>query len=190
MLSFTCVSMAAIFLQALNYKDKFPEAFETIAKASLVADMADSRPTKHEIKDLIQQLIEFFPLCAMEIRKFVGNTHSILKDLKAELRIKDLQEDLTLQEIFEAKRPTTKVKVLDLLWDYVQDVLKFDFTAVELAEMPITKMKMPILLHTLYDPLGILIPFCITGKLQVQDQETAWLKWQSQIDEMSTIEIP
>jgi hypothetical protein len=57
-----CVLMAAIFLQALNNKDRFPEAFETIAKAGLVDDMADSRPTKHEIKDLIQQLIEFFPL--------------------------------------------------------------------------------------------------------------------------------
>jgi hypothetical protein len=180
-----CVSMAAIFLQALNYKDKFPEAFETIAKASLVVDMADLRPTKHEIKDLIQQLIEFFYLCAMKIRKFEGNTHSVLKDLKAELMIKDLQD------IFEATRSTTKVKVLGLLWDYVRDVLKFDFTAVERAEMPITKMKMLILLHRLYDPLGILIPFCITGKLQVQDcwqmgllwkdnlphdQETAWLK--------------
>jgi hypothetical protein len=164
-----CVSMAAIFLQALKHKAKFLEAFKTIAKASLVDDMADSRPTKHKIKDLIQELIEFFPLCAMEIRKFMGNTHSVLKDLKAELRIKDLQEDLTLQEIIKAKRPTTKVKVLGLLWDYVQDVLKFYFTAVELAEMPITKMKMLILLHTLYDPLGILMPFCITGKLQMQD---------------------
>jgi hypothetical protein len=37
-----CVSMAAIFLKALNYKDKFPEAFKTIAKASLLDDMADS----------------------------------------------------------------------------------------------------------------------------------------------------
>jgi hypothetical protein len=55
----------------------------------------------------------------MEIRKFVGNTHSVLKDLKAELRIKDLQEDLTLQYIFEAKRPTAKVKMLSLLWNYV-----------------------------------------------------------------------
>jgi hypothetical protein len=132
------------------------------------------------------------------VRNGDKNTHSVLKDLKAELRIKDLQEDLTLQEIFE-------VKVLGLLWDYVQDVLKFDFTGVELAEMSIRKMKMLILLHTFYDQLGIIIPFCITGKLQVQDcwqrgllwkdnlpldQETAWLKWQSQIEELSTIEIP
>jgi hypothetical protein len=40
--------------------------------------MAGSRPTKHEIKDLIQELINFFLLCAMKIRKFVGNTHSVL----------------------------------------------------------------------------------------------------------------
>jgi hypothetical protein len=57
-----CVSMAAIFLQALKHKAKFPAAFKTIAKASLVDDMADLRPTKHEIKDLIQEFIEFFPL--------------------------------------------------------------------------------------------------------------------------------
>jgi hypothetical protein len=64
---------------------------------------------------------------------------------------------------------------------------------------------MLILLHSLYDPLGILIPFCITGKLLVQDcwqrgllwkdnlplnQETAWIKWQAQIEELSAIEIP
>jgi hypothetical protein len=141
----------------------------------------NSRPTKHEIKDLIQKLIDFFPLCAMEIRKFVGNTHSVLKDLKAELRIKDLQEDLTLQEIFKATRLTTKGKVLGLLWDYVRDKLKFDFTEVELAEMPITKMKMLILLHTLYDPLGILIPFCIMGKLLVQDCWRRGLLWKDNL---------
>jgi hypothetical protein len=60
--------MAAIFLQALKYKDKFPEAFETIAKASLVDDMADSRPKKEGMQELIKQLIKFFPSCAMKIR--------------------------------------------------------------------------------------------------------------------------
>jgi hypothetical protein len=37
-----CVSMAAIFLQALKHKDEFLKAFQMIAKASLVDDMADS----------------------------------------------------------------------------------------------------------------------------------------------------
>jgi hypothetical protein len=41
-----CVSMAAIFLQALKHKAKFPEAFNTIAKASLVDDMAQLKANK------------------------------------------------------------------------------------------------------------------------------------------------
>jgi hypothetical protein len=45
-----CVSMAAIFLQALNHKAKLPEAFETIAKASLVDDMADVFEAKQSMK--------------------------------------------------------------------------------------------------------------------------------------------
>jgi hypothetical protein len=45
-----CVAMAAIFLQALKHRETFPEAFQTIAKASLVDDMADSRPTQNKRK--------------------------------------------------------------------------------------------------------------------------------------------
>jgi hypothetical protein len=45
-----CVAMAAIFLQALTHRETFPEAFQTIAKASLVDDMADSRQTQKETK--------------------------------------------------------------------------------------------------------------------------------------------
>jgi hypothetical protein len=65
-------------------------------------------------------------------------------------------------------------------------------------------MKMLILLHILYDPMGVLIPFLIIGKLQVQEcwrlglawkdivpQEIkeAWFKWQDQIDQLKGIEI-
>jgi hypothetical protein len=149
--------MAAIFLQALKHRETNPEAFKTIAKASLVDDMADLRPTQKETKELIGQLIEFFPTCAMEIRKFAGNTYEILKDLESEQRIKDLQDSKNMKDMFDHKIPPAKLKVLGLLWDFVADLLGFDFDPVERAVSPITKMKMLVLLHTLYDPLGILI---------------------------------
>jgi hypothetical protein len=164
-----CVLITAIFLQALKYKDKFPEAFETIAKASLVDNMADSRPKKEGMQELIKQLIEFFPRCAMEIQKFIGNTYDLMKELKLELRITDLQDDKTLGEIFEGIKKPTKVKVLGPLWDYVKDVLGFDFLDIECCKSPVTKKKMLQQLHTLFDPMGILIPFLITGKLLVQE---------------------
>jgi hypothetical protein len=98
--------------------------------------------------------------------------------------------------MFDKKVPPCKVKVLGLLWDYVRDVIGFDFDAVEKAESPVTKMNMLITLHSLYYPQGVLIPFFITGKLQVQncwhmglawkenvpkELEMEWFKWQDQI---------
>jgi hypothetical protein len=83
-------------------------------------------------------------------------------------------------------------------------VLGFDFITAERAEVPITKMKMLTTLHILYDPMGVFIPFIITGKPQVQEcwrlglawkdsvpqeMEEAWFKWQDQIDQLKGIEI-
>jgi hypothetical protein len=86
----------------------------------------------------------------------------------------------------------------------VSDLLGFDFDAVERAVSPMTQMKMLVLLHTLYDLLGILIPFLITGKLLVQEcwrlglawkdsvpqaLEEQWFKWQDQINKLNDIKI-
>jgi hypothetical protein len=132
-----CVAMAAIFLQSLKHKDEFLEAIQTIAKASLVDDMADSRPTEDMARELIKQLMGFFSVCAMDIRKFVGNSYVLLKELPSGKRIKDLEEDRIMKDIFEGKRPPSKVKVLGL------DVLGFDFTTAERAEVPITTSRCP-----------------------------------------------
>jgi hypothetical protein len=149
-----------------------------------------------------QQLVNVFPKCAMEIRKFVGNSHKLMKDLKAEQRMKDLQEDKVLGDIFNGTKPPSLVKVLGLIWDYVKDVLGFGFLARERAGSPITKLDMLTILHTLYNPLGILIPFLVTGKLLVQECwrldlawkdnltqqiENDWFRWQDQIDQLKGI---
>jgi hypothetical protein len=137
-----CVAMSAIFLKALEKKDKYPEAFQTIANASLVGDMSDSRATKTEMQELVTHLREFFPECAMDISKFVGNLLSLMMDLKPELRVKGLEDNSVLQDMFDKKIPPCKVKVLGLLWGYVRDVIGFDFDTVKKAESPVSKMMM------------------------------------------------
>jgi hypothetical protein len=199
-----CVAMAAIFLQVLKHKDEFPEAFETIAKASLVDDMADSRPSKDQIKELVYQPINFFPLCAMDIRTFVANSYDIMTDLKPEQRVKYLEDNEILKHFFKGQIPVTKIKILGLIWDYVLDYIKFNFTSVERLQRPITKLKMLQLLHSLYNPLGILIPFLIMAKLLIQNccrigltwkdelplqMEKDWFAWQEQIEQLGDIQI-
>jgi hypothetical protein len=53
--------MMAVFTQAMQHKEEYPEAFQTITHASLVNDMADSRPSAQELKQLMDQLTKLFP---------------------------------------------------------------------------------------------------------------------------------
>jgi hypothetical protein len=191
-------------LQALKHKDEFPEAFETIAKACLVDDMADLRPSKDQVKELVNQLINFFPLCAIDIRKFVANSYHLMTDLKPEQRVKDLEDNEILKQVFKGQIPVTKIKIFGLIWDYVMDYIKFNFTSVERSQRPITKLKMLQLLHSLYNLLGILMPFLIMAKLLIQNcwrigltwkdelplrMEKGWFAWQEQIDQLGDIQI-
>jgi hypothetical protein len=50
-----------VFTQAMQHKEEYPEAFHTITHASLVNDMADSRPSAQELKQLMDQLTKLFP---------------------------------------------------------------------------------------------------------------------------------
>jgi hypothetical protein len=68
------IAMMAVFTTIMENKNLYPEAFAIITTASLVNDMADSRPSTQQVKVLIDQLSEFFPKhCSMHIRKYVAN---------------------------------------------------------------------------------------------------------------------
>jgi hypothetical protein len=54
-----CIVMMTVFTRILKQKDMYPEAYKTITTASLVDDMADSRPTTQQIGVLINELSDF-----------------------------------------------------------------------------------------------------------------------------------
>jgi hypothetical protein len=66
--------------------------------------------------------------------------------------------------------------------------------------MLLNKMELLRILHSLYDPMGVLIPFTITGKLALQmcsrqgltwkakppdDKREAWDPWMAQVQELN-----
>jgi hypothetical protein len=107
--------MMAVFTQILLYKDKFLEAFNTIKKASLVDDMADSRPTTRHTEELINQLSTFFlECCNMYTRKWVTNDVKVMLKLPSKDRIEALQGDETLKKIFSKIIPQPSHKILGI----------------------------------------------------------------------------
>jgi hypothetical protein len=123
-----CIAMMAVFTQILIQKDVYPEAYKTITTASLVDDMADSRPTTQQIEVLINELSDFFPkYCAMYIRKFVVNDKELMLKIPNDDRIQALKEDKVVEDIFSEKLEQPSVKILGISWNYVTDCMYFDF---------------------------------------------------------------
>jgi ribonuclease HI len=174
--------MMAVFTQILKEKDKYPEAYQTITHASLVDDMADSRPTTQHMRALIQQLSEFFPEhCSMDIRKFVVNNEELMLDILPDDRIAALKLDSDVKNIFNKVIPQPSLKILGIHWNYVDDEMFFDFCDIFFALGPVDKLKMLSILHSLYDPLGVLIPFTIVVKLIMQLCWKIGLTWKSKL---------
>jgi hypothetical protein len=61
-----------------------------------------------------------------------------------------------------------KAKILGILWNYVKDEMYFNFTDLIEHGSLLDKLKMLSILHLLYDPLGVLFPYTITGKFIMQ----------------------
>jgi hypothetical protein len=121
----------AVFTQILKQKDMYPEAYKTITTASLVDDVADSRPTTQQIGVLIDELSDFFPKhCAMYIRKFVVNDKELMLKIPHEDRIQALKEDNVVEDIFSRKLEQLAVKILGISWNYVTDQMYFDFSTL------------------------------------------------------------
>jgi hypothetical protein len=57
----------------------------------------------------------------------------------------------------------------------------FDFSKIMKLLPPLDKMKLIRILHSLYDPLGVLIPFTITGKLALQMCSRLGLTWKAKL---------
>jgi hypothetical protein len=57
----------------------------------------------------------------------------------------------------------------------------FDFTTLMSPKMLLNEMELLRILHSLYDPMGVLIPFTITGKLALQMCSRQGLTWKAKL---------
>jgi hypothetical protein len=136
----------------------------------------------------------------MYIRKYVVNDRETMLNIPSIDRIEALREDSAVKDIFSKKVEQPGVKILRISWNYVDDFMFFDFSAMVLPAGLLDKLKMLQILHTLYDPQGALILFTIIGKLAMQmcwrlgvtwksklPQEVldAWQAWADQIQELN-----
>jgi hypothetical protein len=130
----------------------------------------------------LDQLTDFFlKHCAMYIRKYIVNDEDMMLQLPPDDRIAALHDDATIRDVFSRKIKQPSFKILGIPWDYVSNKLFFNFSAKVMPMVFLDKLKMLSILHSLYDPLGILLPFRLIGKLIMQLCWKLGLTWKSKL---------
>ncbi|XP_062700677.1 uncharacterized protein LOC134284979 [Aedes albopictus] len=152
---------------AMRFVEMFPRAVDGIIHNHYVDDYLDSFPNEEQAKQVATEVREVHKSGGFEIRNWCSNSQAVLEHLGAgqEKSVKCLNlENNIISE-----------RVLGMLWRSEEDVICFE-TAMRaniriLIETNIKPTKRQILqcVMTLFDPLGLLAPYLIFGKILIQD---------------------
>lgn len=174
---------------ALKYQSVHLSAVKAILNNHYVDDYLDSFDDVEEGMDCIKNVSLIQEKCGFQIRNWCSNNSSVIRNLPASSR-KERSIDLVSNEI-------TTEKTLGLQWNCSTDTISFGLNwkkipeDIERNERP-TKREMLRILMSVFDPLGMILPFTIQGKILLQDvwrsgigwddnlkdrEFTVWVKW-------------
>ena len=141
----------------------------TILNAFYIDDCLVSTPREDDAKLLITGVKELLSLAGFNLTKFVVNDEclrSVLTDDEQAVEVKELHVD-------------SKSKALGVQWKVQSDVICFDVDVP--LSVPVTRRIMLSTLSSLFDPLGLVAPVLMPGKILFQDATRLKLAWDESV---------
>ena len=132
-----------------------------------VDDVLDSCETTQEAQVLQSELSVVLRKAGFNLRKWLSNEPSVLKDVPFEDKLASLQiqdEDLPAH------------KTLGVLWKAEEDTFTFKVDVPETKGNP-TKRSVLSAIAALFDPLQFLAPFTVRAKVLMQELWIAGIGW-------------
>ena len=165
-----------------KYEAHFPVAAKYIRKWCYMDDAIASAPSEEELQQLAKELPALMLKADMKMAKFYSNSTATLNAIPEALRAKEVQVFSDRDVIFEQS------KVLGMVWDAREDVLKFNskFKSVEEWKkfLGIEKWTKRTILKTTastYDPLGFLSAIVVRARAVIQKLWLLNLDWDEEI---------
>ena len=144
------------------HKDCFPSAAALVDSITFTEDFATGAEDSNDVINIYYQLTAFMKKISLPM----GNWASNSEPLKNIWRVSGL-ENKSISEI------------LGMSWDTVRDTIFADYRDVtdKAQEGPTTKTVILQPTSRFYDPLGLMPPVLITGKLILQDSWCRGVQW-------------
>ena len=162
--------------QLLRSKEtEYPEEVVEIRQSIYVDDLLLSSNIPEDLEELKQKTVKIFNAAGFELHKWHSNDRS-LKSIQ-----KKIDECNSLSETYAKQKVSTRsdeTKLFRLAWDKKDDALAINF-----PDMPERGTKRTVLsgLASVYDPLGIVSPILLTGKILYRDICDEGLSWDEDI---------
>ena len=187
--------LAGVIKQHLETcRAKFPDLIREIVKSLYVDDFVSGGPTVREAQEIKAGAIDVFGQASIKLHKW----HSNVPELEA-------PEDSMSEETTFAKEQLGTPKagggsILGLTWNKDDDILEIKFPADHAS---VTKRGVLGKIARVYDPLGLVSPMTLSGKLLYRkaceskvawdaqlpgELASKWIKWESQLP--SNISVP
>lgn len=174
-------------------RERYPEAAEIVDNNVYVDDALVSTSSVGEAIRLASDLKELCRTGAFNMSKFTSNSADFLKGIPHEDRGKNVKNlDLEVDSL----KPE---RALGMLWTVEDDTFRFTFAD---RRKPVTRRGILSQVSALFDPLGIVSPVTLQGKVLVQrlcsmscgwddpipcSLEREWLAWLARADSLGSV---
>lgn len=178
----SCSPCSAQYIMHRNAQEnelEFPEAANAIQNKTYMDDYFDSCNTEAEAIDRARQVREIHSRAGVNMRNWVSNRESVLKGMG-----ESSDKPVTIVERDSVEKP---LRVLGMVWDPSNDVFKYtsnwrkDLIPYVLKKQRPTKRIALSVVMSLFDPLGLLGPVLIHGRILMQDLWRNNLDWDSKM---------
>ncbi|CAI5660438.1 unnamed protein product [Oreochromis niloticus] len=190
-----CANYGMKYLAREQEKD-YPLAARFIHKNFYVDDGLISIDSVREAKQLVCEAQEVCAKGKLRLHKFACNNKEVMSIIPETERASNTKDVNLNYSVIQMQ------SVLGVKWNIEADVFSF---SVALKERPATRRGILATVASVYDPLGFLSPYILTGKQVLQEMckrgvgwdepipptlETKWKAWLGDLENLKRIEIP
>ena len=132
-----------------------------------VDDCLRSSATKEEAREILHGTTKVLQEGGFTLTKFIDNDMKLLENVPEEHRAKEVKDF----------KPNSAGRALGIKWNIMSDTFYFDVN-YELQE-PVTRRQLISAVSSMFDPLGLISPIILTGKLIFQEATRQKLSWMN-----------
>ncbi|XP_078380267.1 uncharacterized protein LOC144663229 [Oculina patagonica] len=158
---------------AEDFEETFgSEAAEFVRKDFYVDDGLKSVPSTSQAISLIQNTKNLCAEGGFNLHKFISNDKKVVEAIPKDQRASGIKDINLTEDHLPIER------ALGVQWCIESDHLQF---RIELKDRPLTRRGILASVSSIYDPLGLVAPFLLTGKRIVQELCKGKTSWDDEV---------